>query len=157
MTRENYDMAYEKESKKFPAILRMTKVNRIILIILLVIYVGGSFALALFLGEGDNAVTLALIIAVLANMSIWGFAYKALTGNSNYVMQGIAMIVIPLWAIATFVVPDFKSLSNYLFILPLLWLEIMIIVEGIIHKKAQRKAMDLAEMEREHNRKHNGF
>ena len=71
----------------------------------------------------------------------------------SYFMQGLVMVVIPLWAAAVFVFPPLREVSNWLFILPLLWLEIMIIVEKQIHKKAQRTAMELDELEREHDKK----
>ena len=66
------------------------------------------------------------------------------------------MVAIPCWAVAVFVVPGLRALTNYLFILPLLWLEIMILVESYINKKAQRRAIELEDMEREHNKRKYG-
>ena len=148
--KEFFDQAYEEESKKFPAIFRMTTVNRNILIALLVIYVAGAFLLTFVFGEGDDATTLALIIAVVANMAILFFAYKCLTGGYNPVFQGVIMVVIPAWTAAIFIFPELRSYSSYFFILPLLWLEIMIIVEKVIHHRAQKRSIEIAEMQREH-------
>ena len=63
------------------------------------------------------------------------------------------LVAIPVWAIASIFVPAFKDMTSWLFIFPLLWLEIMILVEKVIHKRAQRTAMDLAEYEKERDEK----
>ena len=153
MSKESYDEAYKLESRKFPAIFRMTKVNMIILTGLLVFYVGGSFLAAFVLSEGEEVDLFFLILAVAINMAILGFAFKCLTGDVNTFMQMVIMVAIPIWAIAIFVVPGLAGLANWLFIIPLLWLEIMIIVEKIIHSRAQRTANLLDDYERERVRK----
>ena len=149
MGKEHYDLAYELESKKFPAIIRMTNVNRFILIFLLALYIFGSFALAILLGDGDSALTLNLFIGIAANLCILMFGYKCVSGNVNPVFQAVAMVIIPLWSIAVFFIPEVKTIANMIFVGPLLWLEIMILVEKRIHKAAQRRANDIAEEERE--------
>lgn len=150
MAKELYDVAYEHESRKFPAIIRMTKATRIILILLLIIYIAGSIGLAIFLGDGASAITTALFIAIAANTALLSLAFMSLSGNKSSILQAIVMVAIPVWAGLVFFIPALKSLANYLFIVPLMWLEIMIIVESIIHNQAQKRASDIAEMERDH-------
>ena len=152
MTKDNYDEAYQIESRKFPAILRMTKVNLIIWLVLLVIYVGACIAVPFFVAEEDPADGFIIFVMIAVNLLILGFAYKCITGNAHIFFQGLVMVLIPAWALACIFVPAISSMTSWFFIVPLLWLEIMIIVEKIIHKRAQRTAMDLAEYEKEHDK-----
>ena len=153
MTKEHYDEAYQIESGKFPAIVRMTNVNLIIWLILLVIYIGACL-LAPFVFEHEEPIeTYIIVISIIANLLILGFAYKCIRGDASDFLQGLMLVAIPVWAIASIFVPAFKDMTSWLFIFPLLWLEIMILVEKVIHKRAQRTAMDLAEYEKERDEK----
>ena len=154
MGREYYDEAYQIESRKFPAIFRFTNINKIILIALVGIYVIGTIALCFYLGEGEDVDTFFLLLAVVLNLLILGFGYKCIMGNAPYFFQGLALVVIPIWSVLIFVIPDkFGVISNKLFILPLVWFEIMMIVEKVIHTRAQRLAMDFDARDRENYHK----
>ena len=150
MTKDLYDQAYEMESRKFPAIFRMTNLNRGILVTLVAIYVIGSFLIAFLLGEGVDELTVLFFIIMGANVAVFLFAYAALKGEKTNTMKVLAMVIVPIWAVAACVVPEIRSVSTFFFAFPLLWLEIMIIFEKIIQKKAQRTAIQLADMERQH-------
>ena len=151
MTKDNYDEAYQIESRKFPAIFRMTKVNLIIWLVLLGIYVGACIAVPFVFGQ-DAEDAYVLVVVIVVNLLILGFAYKCITGNAHIFFQGLMLIAIPAWALASVLIPEIGSMTSWFFIVPLLWLEIMIIVEKIIHTRAQRTAMDLAEYEKEHDK-----
>ena len=153
MSKDFFDDAYQMESRKFPAIFRLTKLNKFILLALVVIYIALSIILGFLLGNGEEVDTFFILIMIGINIAFLIFAYNCLLGNAPYFLQGLMLVAIPLWSVALIVFPKLSYVSNYFYVLPLLWLEIMLIVERIVHKRAQRTAMQFADMERDHFRR----
>lgn len=91
------------------------------------------------------------LLSVFVNVAIFIFAVNSLLGNIGDQFEAYCMVAIPIWTVAILI--WFRTIPNLAFILPLAWLETMIIVEKRIQTAAQRRAITLNDMEREHNKR----
>ncbi|SCW59732.1 hypothetical protein SAMN02910456_02075 [Ruminococcaceae bacterium YRB3002] len=151
MSKSNYDEAYESESKRYPAIFRMTDTNKKAIIIFIAVYVLANVAIALLVGLASVPLMLYMFMSIAINIAITAFVINALLGNMSNYLQGVATVAIPIWTVAILLVPGLRTIPNIAFIIPLAWIETMMVVETRIHTAAQRRANNLDALEREHN------
>jgi len=176
MSKSTFDEAYESEAKRYPPFFRMTPLNLKILIGFVAVYSIACIALGFIsmiaakkamealdaYGSSSSMfssmtsrmpgmVLFYAVVSVIINIAIFIFVVNSLLGNIGDQFQAYCMVAIPIWTVAILI--WFRTIANLAFIVPLAWLEIMIIVEKRIHTAAQRRANTLSELEREHKKR----